>query len=73
MGFETPRQHHRLDCHHIIKQSLWDLKQGYQWVATLDGRNNKAVPMGFETIFFCKSALTLSIIKQSLWDLKHKK
>jgi len=35
---------------------------------TLD---NKAVPMGFETIFACVLFATQwSIIKQSLWDLK---
>jgi len=34
----------------IIKQSLWDLKHDYFVNKTAEKANNKAVPMGFETV-----------------------
>ena len=72
MGFET--QHQILDNLHrkIIKQSLWDLKPRLGLIFGRSKKDNKAVPMGFETLSSHSFGLfDCVIIKQSLWDLKH--
>ena len=51
MGFETKKTSHKLNSSLIIKQSLWDLKQLGSRVDLRSVRDNKAVPMGFETLF----------------------
>ena len=49
MGFETCAAAPITRVYHIIKQSLWDLKQLLKVLFKLFSINNKAVPMGFET------------------------
>ena len=52
MGFETFYVHQQRACNQlIIKQSLWDLKLKICIVKNIKTPNNKAVPMGFETMY----------------------
>jgi len=53
MGFETRYISYEHLLPLIIKQSLWDLKQMYAYKEDGNWKYNKAVPMGFETDFWC--------------------